>query len=405
MSAIVAKGLGKQYRLGSAPGAAGRFRYRTLRESLAGLFRRSGGTQAGTFWALQDLDFRIEPGEAVAVTGRNGSGKSTLLKLLSRVTGPTAGRIELRGRVGSLLEVGTGFHPELTGRENIYLNAAILGMSRAEVKRQFDAIVSFAEVERFLDTPVKRYSSGMYVRLAFAVAAHLEPEILVVDEVLAVGDAEFQRKCLGKMNEVAHGHGRTVLFVSHNMSSVAALCRRGILLERGRLVADGPVHDVIAKYLARLDQHQFAAEAGGDRAAILSARLDPQALARGMMRLHVEWRSPQPVRANIGVVVSSAMGTPLFGTNAETHPPAEPIVPATHGTATLEIPDLPLHSGLYKASLWLTALGQPGVLDQRPDAVAFEYVSPHFVASLPPTEVIGHLRVEGAWTMRAEAPQ
>jgi lipopolysaccharide transport system ATP-binding protein len=200
------------------------------------------------FWALKDVSFEIKQGDVVGIIGRNGAGKSTLLKILSRITEPTKGRIRIRGRVASLLEVGTGFHPELTGRENVYLNGAILGMSRAEIKAKFDEIVAFAEVEKFLDTPVKRYSSGMYVRLAFAVAAHLEPEILIVDEVLAVGDAEFQRKCLGKMEAVADG-GRTVLFVSHNLTAVRLLCKNGLLLENGRVALKGAANEVADRYL------------------------------------------------------------------------------------------------------------------------------------------------------------
>src|SRR5437764_2130105 len=201
------------------------------------------------FWALRDVTFDLEQGDRVGVIGRNGAGKSTLLKILSRITEPSTGRVRIDGRVASLLEVGTGFHPELTGRENIFFNGAILGMRRAEIKRKFDAIVAFSEIERFLDTPVKRYSSGMYVRLAFAVAAHLEPEILLVDEVLAVGDHAFQQKCLGKMRDVATGDGRTILFVSHNMSALAQLCEHGILLEKGSVQAIGPVKDVIRSYL------------------------------------------------------------------------------------------------------------------------------------------------------------
>jgi lipopolysaccharide transport system ATP-binding protein len=207
------------------------------------------GDTVEEFWALRDVSFEVQQGEVLGIIGRNGAGKSTLLKLLSRITEPTAGRITLRGRVASLLEVGTGFHPELTGRENIYLNGAILGMTRAEIRRKFDGIVAFAEVERFLDTPVKRYSSGMYVRLAFAVAAHLEPEILIVDEVLAVGDAEFQKKCLGKMGEVARD-GRTVLLVSHNMSSIAALAGRALLLDHGSVAVDSSVADAISEYVS-----------------------------------------------------------------------------------------------------------------------------------------------------------
>ena len=204
------------------------------------------------FWALRDVSFDIRPGEVTGIIGRNGAGKSTLLKILSRITEPTTGEVRLGGRVASLLEVGTGFHPELTGRENVFLNGTILGMSRSEIRRKFDEIVAFAEVEKFLDTPVKRYSSGMYMRLAFAVAAHLEPEILIVDEVLAVGDAEFQKKCLGKMGDVARG-GRTVLFVSHNMSAVQALCSKAILLQGGQVERMGATGPIVAEYLARME--------------------------------------------------------------------------------------------------------------------------------------------------------
>ncbi|HEY80660.1 MAG TPA: ABC transporter ATP-binding protein, partial [Caldilineae bacterium] len=240
MLAIRATHLGKQYRIGAAPQ-----RYNTLRDSLGGMLKapirriRQGFMPAADdaqniIWALQDVSFDVEQGQVLGIIGRNGAGKSTLLKILSRVTEPSAGEVQIRGRVGSLLEVGTGFHPELTGRENIYLNGAILGMQRVEIERKFDEIVDFSGVEKFIDTPVKRYSSGMYLRLAFAVAAHLEPEILVVDEVLAVGDAEFQRKCLGKMSDVAQ-EGRTVLFVSHNMSAILRLTDEAIVLDRGRL--------------------------------------------------------------------------------------------------------------------------------------------------------------------------
>lgn len=257
---IRVEGLGKKYVIGHQ---TERESYIALRDVLArntrNLWRTTtdiikgrpsiAGDEIEDFWALRDISFQVERGEVVGVIGRNGAGKSTLLKVLSRITEPTEGRVEIRGRVSSLLEVGTGFHPELTGRENIYLNGAILGMTHAETRRKFDQIVAFAEVERFLDTPVKRFSSGMYVRLAFAVAAHLEPEILIIDEVLAVGDAEFQKKCLGKMGEVA-GEGRTVLFVSHNMTAVQALCRRGIMLSGGRLVQAGGMHEVIAAYIS-----------------------------------------------------------------------------------------------------------------------------------------------------------
>jgi lipopolysaccharide transport system ATP-binding protein len=257
-AAISVENVSKAYRIGHLTNGG----YRTLRESLtdslAGIGRQikrlarpssaqvSGNVE--TFWALNDVSFAIQPGEAIGIIGRNGAGKSTLLKILSRITEPSSGRATIRGRLASLLEVGTGFHAELTGRENIYLNGSILGMSRREIHRKFDEIVAFSEVEQFLDTPVKRYSSGMYVRLAFAVAAHLEPELLLVDEVLAVGDAGFQRKCLGKMGEVSR-QGRTILFVSHNMGAVGRLCSRAVWLEKGRVRQVGEVNRVVSEYL------------------------------------------------------------------------------------------------------------------------------------------------------------
>ncbi len=256
--AVRAEQLGKAYQIG-----VGGAKYSTLRDQIAGAvrapFRRLAGLARGrpaearprseTIWALRDVSFEIGHGETVGIIGRNGAGKSTLLKVLSRITEPTRGRATIFGRVGSLLEVGTGFHPELTGRENIFLNGAILGMRRAEIVRKFDEIVAFAEIEKFIDTPVKFYSSGMYVRLAFAVAAHLEPEILIVDEVLAVGDVRFQKKCLNKMQDVGQD-GRTVLFVSHSMSAITRLCQRAILLDQGTVVADGPAHTVAGAYLS-----------------------------------------------------------------------------------------------------------------------------------------------------------
>jgi lipopolysaccharide transport system ATP-binding protein len=254
---ISCRQLGKRFQIGqSTSGRVGG--YRTLREEVVewvrlpfSRLRESRGRKpADEFWALREVDFKVGAGEVVGIIGRNGAGKSTLLKILSRITKPTTGEVELRGRLGSLLEVGTGFHPELTGRENIYLNGAILGMSRREISRKFEQIVEFAEIEKFLDTPVKRYSSGMYVRLAFAVAAHLEPEILIVDEVLAVGDLAFQRKCMGRMSEVGRS-GCTVLFVSHNMPAVESLCTRAILLDSGRVVNQGDVADMIREYHRR----------------------------------------------------------------------------------------------------------------------------------------------------------
>jgi lipopolysaccharide transport system ATP-binding protein len=250
-AANVCESLSKQYALGQ------RERYRALRdviaETVSNPFRRK--TKSDSIWALKDVSFEAPEGQPVGIIGRNGAGKSTLLKILSRITRPTTGNVRIRGRVGSLLEVGTGFHPELTGRENIFLNGAIIGMRKAEIVRKFDEIVAFAEVEKFLDTPVKRYSSGMYVRLAFAVAAHLETEILVIDEVLAVGDVAFQRKCLGKMDDLTHS-GRTVLFVSHNMQAVRSLCRNAIWLEQGEVKAFGPSANVIEQYLDVTSRNQ-----------------------------------------------------------------------------------------------------------------------------------------------------
>ncbi len=262
---IKVENLSKSYLVGHA--AARTERHPTLRDAMVrgthGFARKTRdilrgrpiihGNQVEEFWALKDVSFEVTAGETLGIIGRNGAGKSTLLKILSRITEPTKGRITITGRVASLLEVGTGFHPELTGRENIYLNGAILGMTRQEIKRKFDEIVAFAEIETFLDTPVKRYSSGMYVRLAFAVAAHLEPEILIVDEVLAVGDAAFQKKCLGKMGDVA-SEGRTVLFVSHNMVALQGLCPRAILLNRGSIESSGPSQDVVREYLSSYER-------------------------------------------------------------------------------------------------------------------------------------------------------
>jgi lipopolysaccharide transport system ATP-binding protein len=265
--AIQAQEVGKRYRLGELSGG-----YELLTEALVKRVRRlgRGGEHRDDFWALRGIDFEVARGETFGIIGHNGAGKSTLLKILSRVTPPTTGRIDVNGRVGALLEVGTGFNQELTGRENVYLNGAVLGMRKAEIERKFDEIVDFAEVERFIDTPVKRYSSGMYLRLAFAVAAHLEPEILIVDEVLSVGDLAFQEKCLGRMERVA-GEGRTVLFVSHNLTAVQALCPRSMLLSRGEKLMEGPTSEVISEYVAGV-----RAESASD----LSGRLDREGSGR-----------------------------------------------------------------------------------------------------------------------------
>jgi len=244
---IEVKGLSKVYQLGTIGATSLKLEVERLWHSIRG--KNGSARKSGEFWALRDVSFAVEPGKVVGIIGRNGAGKSTLLKILSRITQQTAGEIVLRGRVASLLEVGTGFHPDLSGRENIYLNGAILGMTKTEIRSKLDEIVAFAEIEQFVDTPVKRYSSGMYVRLAFAVAAHLEPEILIVDEVLAVGDAAFQKKCLGKMHDVA-SRGRTVLFVSHNMAAIQSLCDSGIMLRNGSVLKYGLVNEVVSSYLS-----------------------------------------------------------------------------------------------------------------------------------------------------------
>src|SRR5215213_1916016 len=259
--AIRCENLSKQYRIGSPDS------YKTLRDAISNTalaaFRRSKNNSQnghGHIWALQDVTFEIQRGEVVGIIGLNGAGKSTLLKILSRITGPTRGRADIYGRVGSLLEVGTGFHPELTGRENIYLNGAILGMRKVEIDRKFDEIVGFAEVEKFLDTPVKRYSSGMYVRLAFGVAAHLETEVLLVDEVLAVGDAQFQKKCFEKIRDIGT-QGRTILFVSHNMSAVRSICKHALIIEKGRVVAQGEIDETVDRYLSQINSTHDLSEA------------------------------------------------------------------------------------------------------------------------------------------------
>lgn len=323
--AIRAEGLGKKFLIGHQ---AEKERYTALRDvvvrSARGLVRSAAdmlrgrqivaGDELEEFWALKDVSFEIKRGDVVGIIGRNGAGKSTLLKILSRISEPSEGRVVIRGRVASLLEVGTGFHPELSGRENIFLNGAILGMMRAEIRRKFDEIVEFAGVERFLDTPVKRYSSGMYVRLAFAVAAHLEPEILVVDEVLAVGDAEFQKKCLGKMQDVA-GHGRTVLFVSHNLGAIASLCRKGILLEDGALALFAPTERALLRYnqatapaTTFVTRNMRHGPVWVERVDV-TTREDP---AKGVCvdcRVHV--RAEKQIRVGIDLRFKDGMGVPI----------------------------------------------------------------------------------------------
>jgi lipopolysaccharide transport system ATP-binding protein len=312
---------------------------------------RLGGRDGRDFWALRDISFTVAPGEVVGLVGRNGAGKSTLLKLLSRITEPTEGRAVLRGRMASLLEVGTGFHPDLTGRENIFLNGAILGMKRAEIARKFDEIVEFSEIAGFLDTPVKRYSSGMYVRLAFAVAAHLEPEILVIDEVLAVGDAAFQKKCLGKMQDVAT-HGRTVLFVSHNLAAVQSLCSRAVMLAGGRVIATGPTAAVLAQYLASggEDSDTWTRGADAEKAVLqferAQARLDGLRLALDLTLRSTATHRP----AFVAVDVVNELGNAVM----QALPTVAPFITDEYREHAVRVSiDLPpLIPGRYTLTLW-----------------------------------------------------
>jgi len=364
-TAIAIQNLGKCFRIShNAP----RGSYKTLRETLADaasmpLRRLRGQHRRQTvedFWALKHIDLEIAQGDVVGIIGRNGAGKSTLLKILSRIAKPTTGRAEIFGRVGSLLEVGTGFHPELTGRENVYLNGSVLGMSRSEINRKFDEIVAFAEVEKFLDTPVKRYSSGMYVRLAFAVAAHLEPEILIIDEVLAVGDAKFQKKCLSKLDDVKRG-GRTVLVVSHQMQVIQAICDRSILLEQGMVKKVGDTADVVATYLGssreQVDLRRFRQTGVGD-AQFLELRVTtdssarPSEVIRGeILRVEVSVLVKRELReSNLSMVLHDSTGLNLFSHSWSDQHAEMPTLPPGMHLVTLEVPTRHLRPGPY----WLT---------------------------------------------------
>ena len=359
--AIRARDLGKQYHIGALEQSG---RYKSLRESLANASyapfrflrslverdRKRQDDRHTMIWAFKDVSFDIQRGDIVGVIGRNGAGKSTLLKILARITEPTTGRAEIHGRSGSLLEVGTGFHPELTGRENIFLNGSILGMRRAQIAQRFDEIVAFAEVEQFIDTPVKHYSSGMYLRLAFAVAAHLETEILLVDEVLAVGDYRFQEKCLGKMRDVATS-GRTILYVSHSMSSIQTLCTRVMAFSQGKLVADSTPQDVIAEYI------------GGNLGNIHTEPPDPKRptitraeviLQEEKLFLRIEFESPFPLTPPVfGFVMHNSLGTPVFGTNNSADPIDPPPKSARAGSFEVAIPAGNFRPGRYMFSFWL----------------------------------------------------
>jgi len=357
VTAIRVENLGKQYRIGQGA----RYKnYKALRDTLTELayapFRKfssilkrenhNGQEIRNNFiWALKDVSFEINHGEVVGFIGRNGAGKSTLLKILSRITAPTEGVVDLYGRVGSLLEVGTGFHPELTGRENVFLNGAILGMKRVEILSKFDQIVDFAEIEKFIDTPVKFYSSGMFVRLAFAVAAHLEPEILLVDEVLAVGDVEFQKKCLGKMGEVAE-EGRTVLFVSHNMASIEHLCDKAFFLDQGRITYSGNVQGAISLYLGQIRTNEATFENAPLKRA--SARQ-----VGDQIEILAEYELDRPLEIpSLGFVISDYMGNPVCGTNPVIDAVEDFGVPRKSGVVKVLLEDPKLLNGTYKLSLW-----------------------------------------------------
>ncbi len=352
--AIKIKGVSKQYVIGVK-------REATFTSSLSSVFKKDKPSTTSTFNALENVSFSIPSGQVVGIIGKNGAGKSTLLKILSQITKPTAGRIEINGRVASLLEVGTGFHPELTGRENIYLNGTILGMTRLEVREKFEEIVAFSGVEKFIDTPVKHYSSGMYVRLAFAVAAHLEPEILIIDEVLAVGDAEFQKKCLGKMKEAA-GHGRTVIFVSHNMEAVKSLCERAVFLENGKVMKDATPVEVIDFYLQRqsgslLNQtYTYENAPGNEFVRLKSIRLTPKRddgkpviTVKSPLAIEFEyWNEQDATATNLSLHLYAATGECVF--NVITQLPV-PVLAKGVQRASCLIPDNLLNTGVFTVSI------------------------------------------------------
>lgn len=413
--------LSKRYQLGTRSAAG----YQTLREVIsqtltAPLRRLQGLTQpagqspaspADTIWALNDVSFEVQPGEVIGIIGRNGAGKSTLLKILSRITEPTSGRAELRGRVGSLLEVGTGFHAELTGRENIYLNGSVLGMTRREITRSFDAIVAFAEIEPFLDTPVKRYSSGMYVRLAFAVAAHLQPEILIVDEVLAVGDVAFQQKCLGKMGDVARG-GRTVLLVSHNMAAVENLCSRAVVLNQGRTEFIGEVAAGVAAYLrcGGLDSPEKVSLAAHRAAGLCPVIQDIRVTddqghstthcqAGAGLTFTIHYDAPMPLRdPRFNVLVETLLGERLFFLQTYSQYGSLETLPQ-RGVVRCQVPRLPLIPGTYALSFGFVLQGERLDYLERVLHIQVESADVFGTGRLPPANR-GHFLVPAQWSFQ-----
>lgn len=409
--AIIVENLGKSYRIGQRAE-----RYPTFREALVGAVKAplrrfralaERGNADDTFWALKDISFTVEPGEVVGIIGHNGAGKSTLLKVLSRITEPTQGCIRMRGRVASLLEVGTGFHPELTGRENIYLNGAILGMRKAEIDCKFDEIVAFSEIEKFLDTPVKRYSSGMYVRLAFAVAAHLDPEILIIDEVLAVGDTKFQRKCLGKMQEVT-GEGRTVLFVSHSMKAVQQLCVRAVILENGQILLNGPVEEAIAAYLNEassnnndadlFDRHRrlgLAPVLGGFRCYDQGGLgvLTPGQPATFEIDYRLEY---QLADATVGIHIQALNHSVVMALNTRWER-GRIVLPAGQHTIRCHVEHLPLAPGQYLVALGVSNDGRQVDYLEQAGLLEVKYADYFGTGEMPYPQSQGHILHRSRW--------
>ena len=410
--AIRVENLSKEYHLGRA-----QEQHDTLRDALSASFKRlrqrpsRRANEEDILWALKDVSFEVQRGEVVGIIGRNGAGKSTLLKILSQITEPTRGRAEIHGRVGSLLEVGTGFHPELTGRENIYLNGAILGMRRQEIERQFDEIVAFAEIERFLDTPVKRYSSGMYVRLAFAVAAHLEPEILLVDEVLAVGDAAFQNKCLGKMSAVAK-QGRTVLFVSHNMRAVEMLCPRSIWINSGSIADDGSSSRTVDNFVSSMMQSSQAMplDDRNDRRGSGVIRFKSARFLNDNGEEISQIRMGDPLTVEVTYKVNDQLGEPIVGFlfadrtgsvtlraySRESHP-GYPQLAEECGIVRCRFQSVPLMHGEYNLHLWIGKERQPADEIERA-AILIVLPDDFYGTGVPPASYNGgHFVVPHAW--------